>query len=91
MESKKSNVRITERVTSTEFKNHYGEYVKRIQETEQPIEVTKNGAVIFTIMPPEKLDKLEILNSLVGIIPDEGQTKESIREERMREKYGIDD
>ena len=91
MERKEPDSRRAERVSSTEFKNHYGKYIKRLQETDQPIEVTKNGTVIFTVIPPEKPDKLAMLNSLVGIIPDEGQTRQSIREERMREKHGITD
>lgn len=86
MQSRKSK----QRVSSTDFKNHYGKYVKQIQDTEEPIDITKNGNVIFTIVPPTKPDRQAMLDSLVGIIPDEGQTKRTIRDERMRDKYGID-
>lgn len=89
MKSNESNSGKTERITSTEFQKYYGKYVKYIQETKQPIEVTKNGVLAFTIVPPEKADKLDLLDSLVGIIPDEGLTREAMREERMRDKYGL--
>lgn len=88
MENKNTTVHAVERVSSSEFKNNYGKYVKQLQDTAQPIDITKNGKVIFTVSPPRKIDKQALLDSLVGIIPDEGQTKESIREERLREKYG---
>lgn len=91
MENKRATGRTAERVSSSEFKNNYGKYVKQIQDTEQPIDITKNGKVILTVSPPKKLDKQAMLDSLVGIIPDTGQTKESIREERLREKYGLTD
>lgn len=91
MENKKVLRRSVEQVSSSEFKNNYGKYVKQIQDTDQPIDITKNGKVILTVSPPKKPDKLAMLESLVGIIPDEGQTIESAREERLREKYGLDD
>ena len=33
----------------------------------------------------------EILNSLVGVLPDTGKSLEDYREERMAERYGIAD
>lgn len=32
----------------------------------------------------------DILDSLIGIIPDQGKTLEEYKEERISEKYGID-
>ena len=32
----------------------------------------------------------DILDSLVGIIPDQGKSLEEYKEERISEKYGID-
>lgn len=43
----------------------------------------QNQTTDATKTPTKKLDKLALLNSLVGIIPDEGQTIESAREERL--------
>lgn len=80
-----------ESVSSSEFKNNYGKYAKQVQETGRPINITKNGVVVLTLSPPKKPDKLAMLESLVGIIPDEGQTIASAREERLREKYGLND
>lgn len=33
----------------------------------------------------------DILDSLIGIIPDQGKTLEDYKDERIAEKYGIND
>lgn len=53
-------------ITSTELKNNYGKYI-RLAETE-PIEVTKRGVVIFT-MVPKRYELAEKLKSFFGILP----------------------
>ncbi|MDL2317716.1 type II toxin-antitoxin system Phd/YefM family antitoxin [Eubacteriales bacterium OttesenSCG-928-A19] len=80
-----------EQVTASEFKTHFGKYLKLVETTDAVIQITKNGRVIARIMPDEVEEDISDLLALEGIIPDEGQTKESIREERLREKYGLTD
>lgn len=41
--------------------------------------------------PSDQTDKAAMLDSLVGIIPDAGQTRETIRDERLEERYGFAD
>ncbi|MDL2319352.1 type II toxin-antitoxin system Phd/YefM family antitoxin [Eubacteriales bacterium OttesenSCG-928-A19] len=84
MENKKPTDRTAKRVSSTEFKTNYGKYVKQIQETEQPIDITKNGKVILTVSPPKKLDKMVVLESLVGIAADNPVSLEEARAERLK-------
>lgn len=84
MENKKPNAYKVERVSSTEFKANYGKYVRQIQETEEPIDITKNGKVILTVSPPKKPDKMAILESLVGIAAENPVTLEEARAERLK-------
>lgn len=79
-----------QRVPTSVLKNNFSKYAKQVQETGQPIDITLRGVVILTLSPPEKPDKAAMLESLVGIIPDEGQSVESEREEMRGEKYGLD-
>lgn len=74
-------------VSSSEFKSNMGRYLKQLQDTDVPIDITKNGKVVATVTPPKKEDKLAKLLSLQGVIQDEGQTKRSIREERASGRY----
>lgn len=73
-------------ISATEFKTNMGKYLQQIQDAEETFNITKNGKVIATIAPPEQENKLDKLLALQGIIPDNGQTKETIREERLSEQ-----
>lgn len=53
-------------ISSTEFKNHYGKYVKIAQKEE--IQVYKQGKLLFSIVPPKET-RLEMMRSLFGVLP----------------------
>ena len=68
-------------VTATEFKNNLGKYLEMAMS--QDIFITKNGKNIARLTSPA-VNKLALLDDLVGIIP-ESQTmdEDTIREERL--------
>ena len=67
-------------VTATEFKTNLGKYLEMA--TKQDIFITKNGKNIARLTSPT-VNKLAVLDSLVGIIPEETSTEEIIRKERL--------
>lgn len=68
-------------ITATEFKNNLGKYLEIA--ASQDIFITKNGKNIARLTSPA-VNKLALLDDLVGIIP-ESQTmdEDTIREERL--------
>lgn len=68
-------------VTATEFKLNLGKYLSLAKS--QEIFITKNGRNIAKLTSPD-IDKINILDSLVGILPPaENMDEESIKEERL--------
>ncbi len=68
-------------VTATEFKTNLGKYLELA--TMQDIFITKNGKNIARLTSPS-INKLSILDDLVGIIPQqENMDTDGIREERL--------
>ena len=67
-------------VTATEFKTNLGKYLEMAMK--QDIFITKNGKNIARLTSPT-VNKLAVLDSLVGIIPEETSTEEIIRKERL--------
>ena len=68
-------------VTATEFKTNLGKYLEMA--TSQDIFITKNGKSIARLTSPA-VNKLALLDNLVGIIPQEQAMDENeLREERM--------
>ena len=68
-------------ITATEFKTNLGKYLETA--ASQDIFITKNGKNIARLTSPA-VNKLALLDDLVGIIP-ESQTmdEDTIREERL--------
>lgn len=69
-------------ITATEFKTNIGKYLTLVNEEE--IIITKNGKSIAKLSP-FKEDKVKMVESLFGIIPND-MTLEQAREERLK-KY----
>lgn len=68
-------------VTATEFKTNLGRYLEIA--AKQDVFITKNGKSIARLTSPA-INKLELLDSLVGIVPVEDTVDEAtIREERL--------
>lgn len=68
-------------VTATEFKSNLGKYLEMAMK--QDILITKNGKNIARLTSPT-VNKLAVLDSLVGVIPkDHTLDEETIREERL--------
>ena len=68
-------------VTATEFKTNLGKYLEMA--TSQDIFITKNGKSIARLTSPA-VNKLALLDDLVGIVPQETEMDENtIREERL--------
>lgn len=69
-------------ITATEFKTNIGKYLILVNEEE--IIITKNGKGIAKLSPLKE-DKVKMVESLFGIIPN-NMTLEQAREERLK-KY----
>ncbi len=67
-------------ITATELKTNIGKYLS-IALTED-ILITKNGKSIVKLTNLQD-DKLAVLDSLIGIIPDTGMTLEEAKAERL--------
>lgn len=68
-------------VTATEFKTNLGKYLEMA--ATQDIFITKNGKNIARLTSPA-VNKLALLDELVGIVPQERTMNENaIREERL--------
>ena len=64
-------------ITATEFKMNLGKYLMR-SETED-IYITKNGKVVAKLTNPNQ-DRVDIANSLFGILPADITVEEAIDE-----------
>ena len=68
-------------VTATEFKSNLGKYLELA--ARQDIFITRNGKNIARLTSPA-IDRLAILDNLVGIIPEQDAAVEDVdREERL--------
>ena len=68
-------------ITATEFKTNLGKYLELT--AAQDIFITKNGKNIARLTSPS-VNKLAVLDSIVGIIPqNEDLNEKVIREERL--------
>ena len=67
-------------ITATELKTNIGKYL--VLAENQDIVITKNNKPIAKLTNVQE-DKLAILNSLVGIIPDNGFSLEDARDEML--------
>lgn len=68
-------------ITAAEFKTNLGKYLEMA--TSQDIFITKNGKIIARLTSPA-VNKLALLDDLVGIVPQEKATDENtIRGERL--------
>ena len=67
-------------ITATELKTNIGRYLALAEKHD--IVVTKNNRPIAKLTNVQE-DKLSILDSLVGIIPDNGFTLEDAKNERL--------
>lgn len=76
-------------VSVEEFQANFDEYFARLSEGDIRIKV--DGKIVAKLTAVGEQDNIDKLLSMRGILPDTGQTKESIREERLREKYGLED
>ena len=66
-------------ITTTELKENLSKYLQ-LSATED-IFITKNGKIIAKLSNPFE-DRIQLVNSLIGIIPDT-MTLEEAREERL--------
>lgn len=68
-------------ITATEFKANLGKYLELV--TNEDILITKNGKIIAQLSQPQ-LDKITILNSLIGIAKgNEDTTLDYIKDMRL--------
>ncbi len=67
-------------ITATELKTNIGKYL-RLAET-QDIIITKNNKPIVKLSSLRE-NKLDILDSLVGIVQDDGYTLDDARRDRL--------
>jgi len=67
-------------ITATEFKTNIGRFLALAGK--QDIIVTKNNKPIAKLTNVQE-DKMSILDSLIGIIPDNGFTLEDAKSERL--------
>lgn len=67
-------------ITATEFKQNMGEYLSLVRE--QDIYITKNGRLVAKLTDPA-LDRVALLDSLVGIAGNGDVTLGDIRKERL--------
>ncbi len=67
-------------VTATEFKTNLGKYLELA--ALQDIFITKNGKSIARVTGPQ-VNRLELLDDLVGVIPESATDANTAREERL--------
>ena len=67
-------------ITATEFKNNIGKYLSLV--ATEDVFITRNGKGVAKLSST-KQDKVDIMKSLFGIIPNDGSTVEQVREERL--------
>ncbi|MBO4388926.1 MAG: type II toxin-antitoxin system Phd/YefM family antitoxin [Spirochaetales bacterium] len=69
-------------ITATELKENLGYYLGFV--AKESVCITKNGKAVAVLTSPA-FQKLEALNSLIGIIPDDGKTADDYRAQRLAE------
>jgi len=74
-------------VTSTELKLNLGRYLDLVSQEE--IIITKNGRRIAKLIADEE-DLVSVAQSLFGIAVNANFMDDKIREERIRDRYGIE-
>jgi antitoxin (DNA-binding transcriptional repressor) of toxin-antitoxin stability system len=67
-------------ITATEFKSNIGRYLTLV--ATEDIFITRNGKSVAKLSNTKK-DKVDIMKSLFGILPNDGTTLEQAREERL--------
>ena len=67
-------------ITATELKQNLGYYLELA--AKENIYITKNGKEIAVLSDPKKA-KLQFLESLRGIIPNDGKTLDDYKSERL--------
>ena len=67
-------------ITATEFKKNLGMYM--LKALEEDIYITKNGEILVKLSNPSK-EKIDVLNSLVGVASSESLTLDEIKEMRL--------
>ena len=67
-------------ITATEFKTNMGKYLSMA--SRRDIYITKNGQRIAKLTNPSP-DRVAMLDSLVGIARDEGQSLDDLKKERL--------
>lgn len=73
-------------ITEKELKDNLEKYLNLAPY--QTIGITRDGKLIATLLSPETA-KMHSLQSLIGIIPDEGKSIEDYRLERLERKTGM--
>jgi len=67
-------------ITATELKINVGKYLSLAMS--EDVVITKNGKSIVKLTSIRQ-DKLAVLDSLVGVIPDNGMTLDEAKTERL--------
>jgi antitoxin (DNA-binding transcriptional repressor) of toxin-antitoxin stability system len=67
-------------VTATEFKNNIGKYLSLV--SQEDIFITKNGKNVAKLSNT-KQNKVDIVKSLIGSVPNSGITLNDTRKERL--------
>ena len=67
-------------ITATEFKKNLGKYMQLA--LDEDVYITKNGTILVKMSNPNR-DKVDILNSLVGIAADNNMTMDEIKAARL--------
>lgn len=70
-------------ITATELKNNIGKYLALA--ATHDIYITKNGKSVAKLTSAAA-DKVALLDSLVGIVPDGNLTLDDIKRERLEEQ-----
>ena len=70
-------------ITATEAKNNFGKYLTL--SSREDIFITKQGKIIAKLSRPE-VDKISVINSLVGIIPS-SVSEDTAKQERLARSY----
>jgi len=74
-------------ITSTEFKLNLGRYLDLVSQEE--IIITKNGRRIAKLIADEE-NLISVAQSLFGIATDVNLSYDKIKEERIKDRYGVE-
>jgi prevent-host-death family protein len=67
-------------ITATEFKNNIGKYLSLVNQ--EDIFITKNGKSVAKLSGARQ-NKVDIVKSLIGSVPNGGITLQETKEERL--------